>query len=319
MPSRAEPDWERGPWPETPGAWLRLAEQWYRRHKLALGQITTNAHDEALYLILHTLDRPLDSGVEVLTRRLNAAQRRKLAAVFRRRVAGREPASYITREAWLGDLRFYVDERAIIPRSYFLEIIPGLGAEEEFGDPALKLGVNRGQVRRVADVCTGSGCLAILLARHFPKARVDAIDLSVGALEVARINVQAHRLSRRVRLFRSDVFDAVPAAKYDVILSNPPYEPSAVCAALPEEFQREPRMALDGGADGLDIIRKLLRQARSRLQPQGVVLIEVGGLRPAMEREFATWRPRWLTTQDGSDCVCVLRPPAGGATAARSR
>jgi ribosomal protein L3 glutamine methyltransferase len=158
----------------------------------------------------------------------------------------------------------------------------------------------------VTDVCTGSGCLAVLLARHFPQATVDAIDLSADALEVAKINVRAHRLTRRVRLHRSDVFDRVPAVKYDVILSNPPYEPSAHCDALPDEFKREPRLALDGGADGLAIIRKLLRQARTRLKPHGLVLIEVGGLREVMDREFAGLEPHWLHTADGSDCVCII-------------
>ena len=185
----------------------------------------------------------------------------------------------------------------LIPRSYFVEIIP-----EELDrwllDPK--------KVRRVVDVCTGSGCLAILLARHFAGARVDAVDLSAEALEVARINVTAHRLTRRIALHRSDVFDAVPAAKYDVVLSNPPYEPSAHCDVLPAEFKQEPRLALDGGKDGLDIIRKLLRQARTRLTAQGIVLIEVGGLRAVMDREFAALEPHWLHTSDGTDCVCVI-------------
>jgi ribosomal protein L3 glutamine methyltransferase len=161
-------------------------------------------------------------------------------------------------------------------------------------------------VRHVADVCTGSGCLAILLARHFAQAKVDAIDLSVDALEVAKINLRQHRLSRRVTLHRSDVFDAVPATSYEVILSNPPYEPSEEVDALPPEFQREPRMSLDGGRDGLDIIRKLLRQSRTRLTPDGIVLIEVGGLRAAMDQEFAALEPHWLHTEDGADCVCVI-------------
>jgi ribosomal protein L3 glutamine methyltransferase len=131
--------------------------------------------------------------------------------------------------------------------------------------------------------------------------------LSADALDVAKVNVQEHRLARRVQLHRSDVFDAVPAAKYDVILSNPPYEPSAHVDAQKPEFKAEPRLAHDGGADGLTIIRKLLRQARTRLAPCGIVLIEVGGLRPAMDREFASLKPRWLPTEDGTDCVCLIR------------
>lgn len=281
----------------TPGAWLRHAVGLYEKHGLALGQIATTANDEALYLILRTLKLSLESTAEVLKQTLTTEQRAALTEIFRRRIVERTPAAYLTKEAWLGDQRFYVDERVLIPRSYFLEIIP----EQLDGwlpDPA--------KVSHVVDVCTGSACLAILLAQHFPKAKVDAVDLSSDALEVAKINVRDFKLARRVKLHRSDVFDDVPAVKYDVILSNPPYEPSAHCDALPEEFRLEPRLALDGGNDGLDIIRKLLRQARTRLKPHGIVLIEVGGLRAAMDREFAALDPHWLPTADGSDCVCVI-------------
>lgn len=281
----------------TPGAWLRGVEKLYATCGASLGQVATSAHDEALYLILRTLELPLDSDERVLVKKLTAAERVRLTEVFRRRLVEHVPAAYLTREAWLGEHRFYVDERVIIPRSFFVEIIPEQ-LDDWLPDPK--------SVARVVDVCTGSGCLAIMLARHFPKAAVDAIDLSADALEVAAINVKAHRLGRRVTLHRSDGFDAVPAEKYDVILSNPPYEPSALCDALPTEFRREPRLALDGGPDGLDIIRKLLRQARTRLRPHGIVLLEVGGLRAAMDREFAALEPHWLQTRDGSDCICVV-------------
>jgi ribosomal protein L3 glutamine methyltransferase len=216
---------------------------------------------------------------------------------LKRRVLDRTPAGYLTREAYLGEHRFYVDERVIIPRSYFLEIIPEQ-LNHWLPDPE--------KVRHVVDVCTGSGCLAILLAHHFEDAKVDAIDLSPDALEVAKINVREHGLQKRVTLHESDVFDSVPARKYDVILSNPPYEPSAHVDAMPAEFHREPRMSLDGGRDGLDIIRKLLRQARDRLRPHGIVVIEVGGLREAMDRAFPTLDLHWLHTDDGADCVCVV-------------
>ncbi len=281
----------------TLGDWRRGAEKLYAKAGATLGQVAASAHDEALYLLLRTLDLPLDSHERVLKKKLTAAEHRAVTAVFRRRLVEHVPAAYLTREAWLGEHRFYVDERVIIPRSYFLEIIPGQ-LDGWLPDPK--------RVTRVVDVCTGSGCLAILLAKHFPKAAVDAIDLSPAALEVAAINVKAHRLGKRVALHRSDVFDAVPAVNYDVILSNPPYEPSAHCDALPAEFKQEPRLALDGGRDGLDIIRTLLRQARTRLQPHGIVLIEVGGLRAAMDREFAALDLSWLPTGDGSDCVCVV-------------
>ena len=281
----------------TPGAWLRFAEKLYVREKLALGQVATDAHDEALYLILWALGLPLDSDARVLEIKLKQQERDAVELVLRRRVQERLPAAYITSEAWLGEHRFHVDPRVIIPRSYFVEIIRDQ-LDGWLRDPRA--------VQRVADVCTGSGCLAILLAHHFPKARVDAIDLSPGALAVAGLNVRAHRLSRRVTLRKADVFTGVPATKYDIILCNPPYEPSAHVDALPLEFQREPRMSLDGGADGLDIIRKLLRQARTRLTREGLVLIEVGGLRAAMDREFAALEPHWLQTEDGADCVCVI-------------
>lgn len=282
----------------TVGEWLAFAERLYARENLALGQVATNAHDEALYLLLRALDLPLESDSRVLGRKLTAQQRAMVEAILRRRVFERVPAAYLTHEAWLGGHRFYVDERVIIPRSYFLELIP-----EQLAD---RLPAGR-RVERVIDVCTGSGCLAILLAHHYHDARVDACDLSPAALAVAEINVRQHRLARRVHLFESDVFDAVPPALYDVILSNPPYEPTAVVDVQAPEFAAEPRMAHDGGRDGLAIIRKLLRQAPARLQPHGILAIEVGGLRRAVEREFGALDPHWLPTQDGLDCVVVFQ------------
>jgi ribosomal protein L3 glutamine methyltransferase len=282
----------------TVGEWLAFAEKLYAREQLALGQVATDAHDEALYLLLRTLDLPLDSEPAVLRRKLGAGERAKVENVFRRRVLERVPAAYLTREAWLGEHRFHVDERVIIPRSYFLELIPAA---------LTALLPSQTKVRRAIDVCTGSGCLAILLAHAFPGAHIDACDLSPAALEVAKLNVAAHRLGARVKLFASDVLDAVPPARYDIILSNPPYEPSALVDAQAPEFAAEPRLAHDGGRDGLVIIRKLLRQARERLEPHGLVVIEVGGLRGAIEREFGALEPQWLPTQDGSDCVVAFR------------
>lgn len=293
--------------PPTLGGWLALADKLYARAGLALGQTAATAHDEVLYLLLHTLGLPPDSDARVLDHHLTAGQQDTVAAVLRRRIVNRVPAAYLTREAWLGGQKFYVDERVLIPRSYFVEIIPTL-------DVLLPPGI---AVRRAADVCTGSGCLAILLAQQFPGAVVDAIDLSPAALEVAAINVRAHRLGRRVRLRQGDVFAGVPAsprlrragppAHHDLIISNPPYEPATRCDRLPAEFKREPRLALDGGRDGLDIIRRLLRQAGARLAPHGLLLIEVGGLRRAMTREFKHLHLEWLPTADGSDCVCLVR------------
>lgn len=290
----------------TLGAWMEFAEEVYARGRLALGQVTDNAHDEALYLFLRTLGWPLDSDESVLTKPLAPAQRIALREVLHARAVKRVPAAYLTKEAWLGGLRFHVDERVIIPRSYFVELIPHL--RELLPEDAV--------VRRAVDVCTGSGCLAILLAEHYPEARVDGLDLSPAALEVAAINVKAHSAKggpgRRVRLHKSDVFDALPPPArpeegYDLIISNPPYEPSAHVDNQDPEFAAEPRMAHDGGADGLVIVRKLLRQASERITPHGVAAVEIGGLRKAVNREFAALEPEWLATEDGSDCVFFVR------------
>lgn len=294
----------------TLGGWLRRAERLYAKHEAALGQTAAWAHDEALYLILRTLGLPLDSSPSVLGRRLSAAESAGIGTVFHRRLAGRVPAAYITREAWLGGVRFYVDERVLIPRSYFVEIIP-----EQAGpwlpDPA--------RVTRIADVCTGSGCLAILLARHFKRARIDAVDVSADALEVAKINVRRHRLAGRVRLLQGDLLGPVAGARYDVILCNPPYEPTAHVDSLPEEFRREPRLALDGGPDGLALVRRLVRQSARLLKPRGVLMIEVGGGRPAFDREFGHLDPHWFHTMDGSDCACLIQAERLAPRHARER
>jgi ribosomal protein L3 glutamine methyltransferase len=284
--------------PRILGDWLGWAERQYARRKVALGQVATTAHDEALYLLLRALGLPLDSKPAVLRRKTTTDENTRLAEVFRRRLEEHVPAAYLTREAWLGEHRFYVDERVIIPRSYFLEIIP---EQLPHWLPAGK------PVKRAVDVCTGSGCLAVLLAHQFPAAKVEAIDLSPDALAVAKFNVAMHKLAARVKLFHSDVFDAVPRVKYDLILSNPPYVPTRELKSLPPEFTNEPRMALDGGRDGLEVIRKLLRQARERLRPQGIVVLEVGGLRAAMDRAFPALDLHWLHTADGEDCVCVVQ------------
>jgi ribosomal protein L3 glutamine methyltransferase len=284
--------------PHTLGEWLKWAEHGYARKRAALGQVATSAHDEALYLLLHTLGLPLDSRSGVLRRKLTDDEVVRVREIFRRRLEERVPAAYLTREAWLGEHRFYVDERVIIPRSYFLELLP---QQIPHWLP------RRQPVKRVADVCTGSGCLAILLAHRFPDAKVDAVELSPEALAVARFNVARHELTARIKLHRSDVFDAVPRHKYDLIISNPPYVPTRELRDLPEEFRREPAMALDGGRDGLDVIRKLLRQARERMLPHGVVALEVGGLRAAMDRAFPELDLHWLPTEDGEDCVCVVQ------------
>lgn len=279
--------------PNTLAGWHAHALERYERGQVALGQVADNAHDEALYLLLRTLDLPLDSKPAVLRKKLKPAENELVEKALALRIDHRVPAAYLTQEAWLGEHRFYVDERVIIPRSYFLELIPH------------QLPLVPEKVRQAADICTGSGCLAILMAHHYPKAKIDAVDLSADALEVAAINLHEHRLARRIQLHQSDLFDKVPPKKYDLILSNPPYEPSSVCDKLPPEFLKEPRMALDGGNDGLDIIRQLVEQAKTRLAENGILAMEVGGLRDAMERVWPG-KFHWLPTADGSDCVCII-------------
>ncbi len=294
----------------TAAGWLRRAEGMYARHGAALGQTATGAHDEALYLILRTLGLPLDSAPSVLMRKLRVPESAAIAAVLHRRLVDRVPAAYITREAWLGGMRFHVDERVLIPRSYFVEIIPGQV------DPWVS---DAAGVTRVADVCTGSGCLAILLAGHFKNARVDGFDLSADALDVAGMNVRRHRLASRIRLLQGDLLERAPAGRYDVILCNPPYEPTAHVDALPPEFRREPRIALDGGPDGLVLVRRLIRQAARRLRPHGILMIEVGGGRAAFEREFGRLDPHWFPTADGSDCACLIQAERLAPRQARAR
>jgi ribosomal protein L3 glutamine methyltransferase len=298
---------------DTLRQWLDWMVAAYARHGAVLGQVATDAHDEALYLLLRACELPLDSRPAVLWRRPTPAQVARLKDWLRRRLLDRVPAAYLTGEAWLGGARFHVDERVLIPRSYFLEII---------GEPldALLAAAGTGRVRHAVDVCTGSGCLAILLAKHWPAARVDGIDLSSDALAVAARNVAEHGVGDRLTLHCSDVFDTVPARRYELILSNPPYEPAAVCDGLPPEFRHEPRLALDGGADGLDIIRKLLRQSRDRLTPRGLLLVEVGELQAAMAVAWPDLPVTWLPTADGSDCVGLIhaadlrRVRVGGGT-----
>ncbi|MBQ8445264.1 MAG: 50S ribosomal protein L3 N(5)-glutamine methyltransferase [Opitutales bacterium] len=282
--------------------WTRFAVSLFSKSGLFFGQGMSTAYDEAVYLLCHTLGLPTDGGVETFfDAKLTAPEIFAVKDVLFRRAVERVPAAYITREAWLGDFRFYVDERTIVPRSYFVEMIP------EKILPWVP-GMDAEAVERVADVCTGGASIAILLAHAFPNAQVDACDISDAALEVARKNVADYGLDERVSLWKSDVLDGVPAddASYDIIVSNPPYEPEELRETLPEEFRREPDNALFSGADGLDVIRKLLPQAAKKLKRNGVLLIEVGGLQDALTEAFPQLEISWLETADGSDCICAI-------------
>lgn len=287
---------------ETLRDWTRFAVSLFRRQKIAFGQGFESAFDEAVYLICYTLDLPTDGGIETFfDARLTKPEIESVKKVLARRALDRVPAAYITNEAWLGGFRFYVDERTIVPRSYFAEIIP------EQILPWIP-GMDADAVERVADVCTGGGSLAILLAEAFPNAHVDACDISPDALEVAKKNVEDYGLTDRISLWKSDVFDSVPAedGSLDIIVSNPPYEPEELRETLPEEFRHEPDLALFSGADGLGVIQKLLPIAARKLKKNGVLLIEVGGLQDVLEAAFPSIEFSWLNTADGSNCVCAI-------------
>ena len=277
---------------------LRYATTRFNGAGLFFGHGSSNAFDEAAYLLLHTLKLPLDRLDPFLDARLLPEEVQALLKVIDRRAVERVPAAYITREAWLGGYRFYVDERAIVPRSFIAELIP-----EQFApwvtDPD--------EVGSVLELCTGSGCLAILLADAFQNARLDALDLSPEALEVARRNVAEYQMQDRITLLQSDLYDALPAgARYDLIVSNPPYVNAGSMAKLPPEYLREPQMALAGGADGMDLVRRIVDGARSRLKPRGLLIVEIGNEREHAEAAFPDLELTWVSTSAGDDMVFLV-------------
>jgi ribosomal protein L3 glutamine methyltransferase len=274
--------------------------QCFRAARVAFGQGTTNAFDEAVYLTLHALGQPLDR-LEEPDRRLTERQIRTVRSLFERRIRERVPAAYLTGEAWLGDRRFRVDRHTIIPRSFIAELLRDDLAPWVRNPPA---------VRTVLDLCTGSGCLAVLLALSFPRAAVDAADISPDALKIAHANVADYRLQRRVRLIESDLFSALAGRRYDLIVSNPPYVTARAMRRLPREFRHEPASALAGGADGLDFVRQILAAAAVHLTPRGLLVVETGHSRYRVERAFPQLEFTWPLTSGGDDCVFLLERSA---------
>ncbi len=277
--------------------WLRWAVTRFGEARLAFGHGTTNAYDEAAYLLLHALHLPLEKLEPFLDARLTRAEREALDDLLRRRIDQRVPAAYLTREAWLGPFRFYVDERVIIPRSFIAELLPDAIAPY-VGDPDA--------VASALDLCTGSGCLAILLAHAFPHADIDAVDISTDALTVAQRNVADYGLADRINLVRSDLFGNLPDKSYDLIISNPPYVTAMAMEELPPEYRHEPELALAGGDDGLDAVRSILREAPRFLAPRGVLVVEVGHNRAAVELAWPRTPFVWLETATGADSVFLL-------------
>jgi ribosomal protein L3 glutamine methyltransferase len=276
---------------------LRDAVRRFEAARLSYGHGTTNAQDEAAWLILHSLALPLDSLEPHLQRPIPPAAQARIETLIAKRISTRKPAAYLLREAWLGAHRFYVDERALVPRSYLAELL------REGLRPWLPA---RPRVERTLDLCTGSGCIAILLALRFRRARVDAADISADALDVARINVSDYRLDSRIELIESDLYDALGGRRYDLIVTNPPYVRDAVMRTLPREYRREPKVALAGGRDGLRCVKSIVAGAPAYLNPGGLLVVEVGHNRARVERAFPKLPLVWPETSGGSDCVFAI-------------
>jgi ribosomal protein L3 glutamine methyltransferase len=277
---------------------LRFAVSRFNEAKLSFGHGSANAYDEAAYLVLHTLHLPLDLLDPFLDARLTSAEIDAVLRVIERRAGERVPAAYITQEAWMHGYRFYVDERVIVPRSFIGELLQD-GLQPYVDDPE--------QVGAVLELCTGSGCLAILAAHAFPNADIDAVDLSAPALEVATRNVADYHLDDRVALFEGDLYAPLAERRYDVIISNPPYVNATSMQELPAEYQHEPAMALAGGADGMDIVRRIIADARNWLTDDGVLVVEIGNEREHVEAAFGGLDLVWLPTSAGDDNVFLIQ------------
>ena len=290
---------EHGPLAElvTVRDWLRYAVTRFNRAGCFYGHGLQDAYDEAVYLILHTLALPLDRLEPFLDACIPGDEREDILEVIEKRAVDRLPAAYITGEAWLGEFRFQVDKRVIIPRSYFAELLHD-GFTPWVQDPDA--------VTAAMDMCTGSGCLAILMAFAFPNAEIVAVDISQDALDVAAANIAAYGLEDRIRLVKSDGFAQVPEQRFDFILSNPPYVTREAMDALPAEYLHEPGLALGSGEDGLDLVRKLLADAPRYLAPEGLLAIEVGHNREIVEEAFPALSPTWLSAPSGDDKIFIL-------------
>ena len=280
----------------TLGDFFRFAERRFRAARLAYGHGTANARDEAAFLVLEALRLPVHDIGPWLVLKPTAAERARLVTLIDARVSLRLPAPYLVGAAYMHGVRFHVDRRALIPRSFIGDML---------ADGALPIGDPR-RIRRILDLCTGSGCLAVLAALAFPSAHVDAVDLSAGALALARRNVATHRLGDRITLHRGDLFSPVARQRYDLIISNPPYVDAGGMAKLPPEYRHEPRMALAAGKDGLDLVRRIVDQAPRHLTKNGGLLCEVGRGRHALEKAYPRLPFIWLDTEQSEGEVCWI-------------
>jgi len=281
--------------------WFRHAVSRFNAAGLAYGHGTTNAVDEAAFLVLEGLRLPIDALDPFLDAQLLPEERRRLAELIDARVETRKPAAYLLGRAYIQGVPFYVDERVIVPRSFIGELLfTGLVGEGGLIE-------SPEAVATVLELCTGGGSLAILAARVFPNARIDAVDLSADALEVARRNVADHGLADRIALWEGDLYQPLGERRYDLILANPPYVDAESLAAFPREFAAEPRLAHAGGSDGLDVVRRILSRAREFLEPDGALVLEIGQGRARLEAEFPDLPLIWLDTQESEGEVFFIR------------
>lgn len=277
---------------------LRFAVTRFNESNVFFGHGQADAFDEAVFLVMRSLNLPIERLDVFLDAYLTHAEINTLLQQIDLRVKKRLPVAYILKEAWLQDYKFHIDERAIIPRSFIAELLKD-ELQPWISEP--------GKVVDVLDLCTGSGCLAVMAADVFPRAKVDAVDLSKDALAVAKKNVAEYRLEDRITLHEGDLFAPLSGRRYDLILCNPPYVTDASMARLPKEYTHEPKLALAGGADGMNVIKRLLREARSHLKRGGLLIVEVGGERATVEKQFKDVPMTWLTTSAGDDMVFMTR------------
>ncbi len=275
---------------------VRWGASHFKRAGLYFGHGTDNAVDEALALVLFSLDLEFGLPAELMAGRLTKAERTAVLALFQRRIDEKVPAAYITQEAWFAGMKFFVDDRVLVPRSPIAELI----------DSGFEPWIDAGRVERVLDLCTGSGCIAIACAFAFPEASVDAVDISSDALHVAEVNVQRYHLQNQVQLIQSDVFEQLGRKTYDLIVSNPPYVDAGDMANLPTEFKREPVLGLAAGDDGLSVVTQILKNASQYLAPEGILVVEVGNSQAALSRKYPTVPFVWVDFSRGGEGVFVL-------------
>ncbi|HQC28224.1 MAG TPA: 50S ribosomal protein L3 N(5)-glutamine methyltransferase [Methylotenera sp.] len=277
--------------------WLRFAVSQFENSDIFYGHGTDNSYDEAVWLIMSALHLPMETLNNFIDARLTKPERDKLAQFIEQRITKHTPTAYLLKEAWLQGFKFYVDERVLIPRSFIAELLANdLSPWVEFPE----------MIESAADICTGSGCLGVLLANSFPNAAIDVVDISQDAIDVCNINIAKYGLENQITAIKSDMFSALAGKKYDIIISNPPYVDAPSMAALPAEYQNEPQLALGSGTAGLDHTHTLLREAASYLNDDGLLIVEIGHNREALEAAYPNTIFNWLETSSGNAFVFLL-------------